>query len=58
MLGKNLMNSSDFEANDLTIVNLVKISGITSIAASDFVVIDMLLQLKHFALLLVCCLKI
>tara|TARA_B100000405_G_scaffold299068_1_gene256828 strand:+ start:1 stop:828 length:828 start_codon:yes stop_codon:yes gene_type:complete len=27
---------TDFEANDLTIVNLVKISGVTSISASDF----------------------
>ena len=31
---------TDFEANDLTIVNLVKISGITSIAAGDFVAAD------------------
>ena len=31
---------TDFEANDLTIVNLVKISGVTSIASGDFVAAD------------------
>ena len=31
---------TDFEANNLTIVNLVKISGITSIASGDFVAAD------------------